>query len=118
MSYVNIDKKIYDKNSFYEELLTKDDSVSIHSKNKQALAIDFYKIKNGLSPELLTEFFPREKESYHNLRWCNDFRISTSRTVYHGSESISFLGPKIWNIISDEIKHQISLNSFKKVVKK
>ena len=107
-----------DKNSSYEELLTKDGSVSIHHRNIQALATEFYKIKNGISPELFTEIFARETESHYNLRRCNDFRIPSIRTVYHGSESISFLGPKIWNILPDEIKQQTSLNSFKKSVKK
>ena len=79
---------------------------------------EFYKIKNGLSPELFTETFARELDSQYNLRRCNDFRIPSIRTVYHGSESISFLGPKIWNILPDEIKQQTSLNSFKKSVKK
>ena len=107
-----------DKNSTYEELLTKDGSVSIHHRNIQALATEFYKIKNGISPELFTKIFARETESHYNLRWCNDFRIPSIRTVYHGSESISFLGPKIWYILSDEIKQQTSLSSFKKSVKK
>ena len=53
-----------DKNSSYEELLTKDGSVSIHHRNIQALAIEFYKIKNKLSPELFTEIFARETESH------------------------------------------------------
>ena len=83
------------KNSSYEELLTKDGSFSIRHRNIQALTTEFYKIKNGLSPELFTEIFARETESHYNLRRCNDFRISSIRTVYHGSESISFLGPKI-----------------------
>ena len=48
----------------------------------------------------------------------NNSRIPSIRTVYHGSESISFLGPKIWNILPDEIKQQTSPNSFKKSVKK
>ena len=48
----------------------------------------------------------------------DDFRIPLIRTVYHGSESISFLGIKIWNIHLDEIKRETSLNSFKKSVKK
>ena len=87
-----------------EELLTKDGSVSIHHGNIQALATEFYKIKNGLSPELFTEIFARETESQYNLRRCNDFRIPSIRTVYHGSESISFLRPKIWNILLDENK--------------
>ena len=106
-----------DKNSSYEELLTKDGSVSIHHRNIQTLATEFYKIKNGISPERFTEIFARETESHYNLRRCNNFRIP-SISVYHGSESISFLGPKIRNILPDEIKQQTSLNSFKKLVKK
>ena len=107
-----------DKNSSYEDILTKDGSVSIHHSNIQALATEFYKIKNGFLPELFTEIFARETESHYNLRRCNDFRIPSIRAVYHGSESISFLGPKICNILPDEIKQQTSLNSFKKSVKK
>ena len=48
------------KNSSYEGLLTKDDSVSIHHRNIQALATELYKIKNGLSPESFAETFARE----------------------------------------------------------
>ena len=82
------------------------------------MATEFYKIKNGLSPEIFTGIFARETEPHYNLRLCNDFKIASIRTVYHGSESISFLGPKIWNILPDEIKQKTSLNSFKKSVKK
>ena len=56
--------------------------------------MEFYKIKNGLSPELFTEIFAHETESPYNLRRCNDFRILSIRTVYHDSKIISFLGPK------------------------
>ena len=102
-----------DKNSSYEELLTKGGSVSIHHRNIQALATESSKIKNGLTPKRFTEVFSREMESYYNLRQWNDFRIPSIRTRYHGDESISFLRPKIWNKLPDEIK-QTSLNSFKK----
>ena len=98
------------KNSSYIELLTKDGSVSIHHRNIKALGTEFCKMKNGLSPELFTEIFTRETESHHNLRRCNNFRIPFV--------GIFFVGPKIWNILPDEIKQQTSLNSFKKSVKK
>ena len=52
-----------DKNSSYEELLTNDGSVFIHHRNMQALVTEFYKIKNGLSPEIFTEIFARETVS-------------------------------------------------------
>ena len=45
-----------DKNSSYEELLTKDGSVSIHHRNIQALATEFYKIKNVLCQNFLLTF--------------------------------------------------------------
>ena len=79
-----------DKNSSYEELLTKDGLVSIHDRNIQALGTEFYKIKNGFLPELFIEIVAREAESHYNLRRCNDFRIPSMCTVYHGSESIFF----------------------------
>lgn len=44
-----------DENSSYEELLTKDGSVSIYHRNIKALATEFYKIKNRLLPEVITE---------------------------------------------------------------
>ena len=68
----------------------------MHHRNIQALATVLYKIKNGFSPEIFVEFFARETESHYNLKWRNDFRIPSIRTVHHGSESISFLGLKIW----------------------
>ena len=84
----------------------------------EALATEFYKIENGYWPELFTEIFARETEPHYNIRRCSDFRIPSIRTVCHGSKSISFLGPKIWNILPNEIKQQTSLNNFKKSVNK
>ena len=66
-----------------------DSSVSIHHRNMQALSTELYKIKNKLSPEILTNSFARETESRYNLRRRNDFKIPSICTVYHGGESIS-----------------------------
>ena len=101
-----------------KELLTKDGSVPIHHGNIQAFSTEFYKIKNGLSPEIFTKILACETESHYNLRRCNNIRIPSIRTVYHGSGSICLLGLKIWNILPNEIKQQTSLNSFKNSVKK
>ena len=76
-----------DKNTFYEELLTKDGSVSIHHRNIEALATEFYKIKKLL---LLKPFACETESHYNNLRRCNGFRIPSICTVYYGSESSSF----------------------------
>ena len=41
-----------DKSSSYSELLTKDRSVTIHHKNIRALAIEIYKVIQGISPTI------------------------------------------------------------------
>ena len=41
-----------------------------------------------------------------------------TRTVYHRSECISHLGSKIWDIIPSSFKKAVSLNNFKKLIKK
>ena len=51
-----------DKQSSFETLLEKDDSVSVHNRNLQILATEMYKIKNDLSPSIVTELFEQRNE--------------------------------------------------------
>ena len=37
--------------------------------------------------------------------------------VYHGTGSVSLLGPKIWNIVPDRLNNIISLEAFKSAIK-
>ena len=39
-------------------------------------------------------------------------------TVYHGTESISSLAPKIWELISNDLKEENSIAVFKDKIKK
>ena len=53
-----------DKQSIFEELLQKENSVSVHMKNLQYLATEIFKVKNGLSPITMNEVFNfQENES-------------------------------------------------------
>ena len=104
---------IHDNNlSSYEELLEKDGSVSIQHKYIQSLAIEMFQIKHGHSSEIFSDIFTQTTQHY-NFRQNRDFRIRSVKSVYHGSESISYLGPKIWEIVPANIKETNSLNSFK-----
>ena len=87
------------KTSTLNELLEKDNSVSIHYRNIQALAIEKYKVANGMSPVILNEIFQIREESHYNLRYTSNFAVPPIHSVYHGSESASYLGPKIWELI-------------------
>ena len=106
-----------DKQSSFETLLEKDSSVSIHNRNLQILATEMYKIKNNLSPPIIADLFEQRNEQHYNLRNWAQFSLPAIKTVYHGSESISFLCPKIWNMLPDKLKNASSLEVFKASIK-
>ena len=107
-----------DKLSSFETLSQKDDSVSILSRNLQILATGMYKLKNGLSYLIVTELFEKRNEQHYDLRKNSQFTIPPIRTVYHRSESISFLGPKISNILPDRLKNTNNIEAFEMQIKK
>ena len=67
-----------------------------------------------MAPEILTEIFP-QKESNYSLRNSTTLQGRSIKTVMYGSETISSLGPKIWDILPTELKKKIvSPTLFKK----
>ena len=88
-----------DKQSSFTELLNKDNSVSIHIRNIQRLAIEMFRFDNGLSPPLMSNIFKLRAENFYNLRQVSEFSRPMVKSLYHGTESISYLGPKIFNIL-------------------
>ena len=86
--------------STFQELLNKDNSVSIHHRNLQALTTE---IPRGLSPDILREIFV-PKISLYNLSRNNTFERRQVHSVYHDTELLSFLGPKIWDLVALELK--------------
>ena len=107
-----------DKTSTFKELLEKDNSVSIHYRNIQALAIEMYKVANGMAPEIMNEIFQLREKSHYNLRYTSEFIIPPIHSVYHGRESASYLGPKLWELIPTVIRQIDTLSGFKKAIKK
>ena len=71
-----------------------------------------FQIKHEQSPEIHSNILA-ETTQYYNFRQNRDFRICSVKSVYHGFESIYYLGPKIWEIDPAKIKKVNSLNSFK-----
>ena len=91
-----------DNTSTFRKLLDKDNSVTIHERNIQNLAIELYKVLNGFSPEIMSTIFPIKE----NIKYCSKNRFVTRniRTVKYGTETIAHLGPKIWDLVHDYIK--------------
>ena len=106
-----------DKTSIFQQLLEKDNSVSIHHRNLQTLATEMFKISNNLSPDIVKEIF-QERFVPYNLRRNNSFTSRQVNSAYHGTESLSFLGPKIWDLVPLEIKESENVNIFKSRIKR
>ena len=77
-----------------------------------------YKVVNGIFSEIMNDVFKVRNETHYHLRHTWQFLIEPIHSVFNGSESASYLGPKIWEQIPIEIKNKDSLISFKKGIKK
>ena len=53
------------KQSTFQELLDRDKSVTVHHSNIRKLAIETFKVKNNLSPEILNYIFEIVDSSYY-----------------------------------------------------
>ena len=98
-----------DKKSNLQDLLQKDNSVSIHMKNFQYLATEIYKVKNCLFPEITKEFFIFQENENYNLRSGTHLMNRNTHTAHFGTDTITNLGPKIWKLLPEEIKNPSSL---------
>ena len=90
-----------DFNSSFQELLIKDNSLNIHHRNLQKLVTEIFKVKNGLSPELMNDVFEFIEKPY-SLRTTSHFRLRKIRTTKYGIETPSYLGPKLWNLVRND----------------
>ena len=106
-----------DFSSSFSELLKKDKSVTKHHRNLQTLAYEVFKVKKkNMTPEILTEIFP-QKETNCSFRNSTTLQGRNIKTAMYGSETISSLGPKIWDILPTDIKRVIYPTLFKKKIR-
>ena len=90
--------------SSIEELLERDNSVSVCNRNIQYLAIKLYKVFNDICPDIMKDVFPLSTSSNYDIRSRRTFTTRLVKTVFYETGSLSYLGPKIWELNPNNIK--------------
>ena len=79
-----------------------------------------FKVYRNISPQNIPPIISKvfhQRDINYNLQINSGFAMPNVRSVFHGSESISYLGPKIWDIVALELKDLTSAVAFKKLLK-
>ena len=53
---------------------------------------------------IMNNIFKLKADNSYNLRQVSEFSRPMVKSVYHGTESISYLGPKIWDMLPEKLK--------------
>ena len=105
-----------DYTSSFDELLFKDNSFRIHLRNLQKLAIEIFKVKVGIAPDIMKNVFPIIENPY-DLRNETKFKSRNVNTVRYGIGTASFVAPRIWSSIPRSYKECSSVKEFKEKIK-
>ena len=84
-----------DYTSTFEELLKKDNSVTIHHRCIQLLAIEMFKVVNKCGPELIRDLFKLVDND--RGRSNRTFFRPNVNSDHYGKESIRYFGPVVWD---------------------
>ena len=67
-----------DHKSTVRELLTEDNSFTIHERNIQILATVLYKVVNGIAPEIMSQVFPLK----HTVKYSSKNPFYNEKCAY------------------------------------
>ena len=104
-----------DEISPFEELLRRDKSETIHRRNIKILGAELFKIKNGLSNDIMTQLVCKRNSVGYSLRSQTNFSLPQVKSVNCGLKALQYFGSKIWNILPSVIKLWNTSRILKKV---
>ena len=81
----------------FQEILDKDNSVTVHQRNLRKLAIEMFKVNHNLSPLPMRELFA-EHTNTRDLKNKRSWELPNTRTVTCGKETIRYRWPKTWDL--------------------
>ena len=96
----------------YEEQIVNAKRSSLLVTRIKAMGIEMFKVNNRLSPTYINELFSQEFCTY-TLRAKNTFYLPRFSTFGHGYHSFSYLGVKIWNAFTNDMRMCTDIKEFK-----
>ena len=76
-----------------------------------------YAVKHRIAPKIMGELFNEANVPY-NLRQDVSFQSYNVKTVLYGIETLSYLGPKIWNLVPFDIRDCVTEQIFHQNIEK
>ena len=103
-----------DYTASFTDLLTRDNSVCVHHRNIQKVAIEMFKVKHNLCPDIFQSIFIRK---YSRTKNDATFQRPNVNSVYKGDQCLRTFGPIVWDeMIPKNMKEIGNLNDFKKTI--
>ena len=84
-----------------------------------AISIFMYKYVNGMLPELFLDMFTPVSEihNYDTRQAINKNLFVSFKSTSRGQQSITYIGPHVWNFILSKINPHCSIGSFKRHIR-
>ena len=97
--------------SSFEELISKDESVTVHEINLQILATEMYKIIKDY-PQILCKTFLKLEVATVILVICQHFLQEILQQL-----DVDYRPSRTWDLVPKEMKQVTTLNEFKAIIK-
>ena len=109
-------KIVYNSNESYEELLLRNNEVSIHQKQLRILATEVFKSLADINPDFMKSYFTIKERPYC-LQNGNFLKLPPARSTRYEANSILFWACLVWNQQLLSVKQSQSLIEFKSKIK-
>jgi len=96
----------------YEHQLLRANKTTLQVVRLKAICVDMYKVFKEVAPSYINEMFSVEFCNY-SLRAKNTFFLPMFRTKSHGYRSFMYMGVKLWNALSNDIRNSDDVFEFK-----
>ena len=91
----------FDYTSSYNKLLVKVKLSSLHVRRTRLMAIETFKIINGIAPP---DNILQKRDSRYNFRYSNILQLPQVHTTSYGKNSFSYAAPILWNSLPEHLR--------------